>query len=541
MTRDMAGPLTTSDATPSRATTSDATTWHAVHTGAQRWPDKLALRDPDRTLTYAETLSAVTRLCGGLRGLGVGHGTVVGVMLDNHVDHALLWLATGSLGAIECGLNPQLRGALLRDCLEDSGAQVLVIEQAYVADVADLLRELPALRTVIVRRSGDGAAAMPVLPPLDMRNWSEIADAAPATDLGQVDGSDVFGLIYTSGSSGRPKGVLVTHAQTFLRCEPGSPGTPAGDDVSLVTLPMFHVVGLCRGVYSALISGGSAVILPKFSASRFWEEARHYGATCAPLLGSMASFIFARPPAAGDRGHGMRWVTMAPPIAEVDAFRERFGVEVYTAYGLTEAVALTSGRASGRGTGWLRGDFEMRLVDDLDREVPAGQPGELIVRAKEPWLTMIGYHNHSDATQQMFRNQWLHTGDLFEVLDSGELHFVGRKNERIRRRGENIPAGVIEASAARHAQIDAAFAVAVPDDENVEDEILLCVVSAASDLAPAAIHRFLSETLPGFMVPRYIVMRSDVPLTSSQKIDRIKLRQFLADAWDARQHAASKI
>lgn len=482
------------------------TTWGALSASAKKCADKIALRDPDGSLTYAESLTSVTRVCGGLKDLGVGRGTVVAIMLDNHVDHALLWLATGSLGAIECGLNPQLRGKLLLNCLEDSGAEVLIIEDIYAAEVADVLKQATKVRTVVLRMRDRGAGVASALPGMNSLSWGELANSAPFTDLGHIDGSDIFGLIYTSGSSGRPKGVLVTHAQTHLRCEPGSPGTPTGSDVSLVTLPMFHVVGLCRGVYSTLISGGTAVLLPRFSASQFWEQARSYGATCAPLLGSMASFIFAQPPATADRDHGMRWVTMAPPIAAADQFRERFGVEVYTAYGLTEAVALTSGRATGRGTGWLRPDFEMQLVDDLDREVPAGNPGELILRAKQPWLTMVGYHNHCEATRHIFRNQWLHTGDLFEVLDSGELHFISRKSDRIRRRGENIPAGLIENSAARHEEIESAFAVAVPDDEGVEDEILLCVVSATQNLEPQTIHRFLADALPAFMVPRKSVV-----------------------------------
>jgi carnitine-CoA ligase len=514
------------------------TTWAALSVSAIACADKVALRDLDKSLTYSELLTYVTRLCGGLRNLNVGRRTVVAVMLDNHVDYAVLWLATGSLGAIECGLNPQLRGKILLDLLEDSAAEVLVVEDLYAAEIADVLTHATRLHTVVLRSRGHGAERTVSLPEIKTLNWSEFANSNPVTDLGHIDGSDIFGLIYTSGSSGRPKGVLATHAQTYLRCKPGLLGTPAIDDVSLVTLPMFHVVGLCRGVYSTLISGGTAVLLPRFSASRFWEQARSFGATCAPLLGSMAYFIAAQPHAAGDRVHSMRWVTMAPPIAAVDQFRERFGVEVYTAYGLTETVTLTSGRATGRGTGWLRPDFEMRLVDDLDREVPEGSPGELILRGKQPWLTMVGYHNNCEATQQIFRNQWLHTGDLFEVLDDGELHFIGRKSDRIRRRGENIPAGLIEGHAAGHEEIDVAFAVAVPDDEGVEDEILLCVVSATPTLSPLTIHQFLANVLPAFMVPRYIKLLADLPLTSSQKVDRIKLQEFKAQAWDARKEAA---
>ncbi len=514
---------------------SQRTVWAALCASAERHADKVAIRDHVRSLTYAQLLREVEALCGGLRELCVGRGTVVAMMLGNHVEHATLWMATCSLGAIECSLNPELRGPLLVDVLRDSGAEILVIEAGYLAEIADVVADLPNVRSIILRPDGAGGDVyVPPLPPrIGIRNWGQLLSAAPADGIGDVDGSDVFGIIYTSGSSGKSKGVLVTHAQTYLRCEPGSLGTPCVDDVTLVALPMFHVVGLCRGVYSTLINGGTAVLVPRFSASQFWNQARRFGATCAPLLGSMAWFLSSQPRGEGDRNHGVRWVSMAPPIAGVDQFRARFGLEVYTSYGLTEAVALTSGRASGRGNGWLRSDFEMRLVDDLDREVGANAIGELVVRPKQPWTTMVGYHNDAAATQRMMLNLWLHTGDLFQVLDDGELQFIGRKGDRIRRRGENISASLIEERAAGHGLINSAFAMAVPDDQGVEDEILLCVVPSDEGLEPLQIHEYLSAAMPAFMVPRYILVLTEVPLMSSQKVDRVKLRKMARFAWDA--------
>lgn len=511
------------------------TTWAALCAGAGRHADKVALKDHGRSLTYAELLREVTALCGGLRNLGVGRRTVVAIMLGNHVDHAALWLATGSIGAIECPLNPELRGSLLAAVLVDSGAEVLVLEARYGAEIADAIAKVPTLRTIVLHADGVGGDAdvAPSLPGIDTVNWGQLFNAPAAEGLGAVDGSDVFGLIYTSGSTGKPKGVLVTHAQTYLRCVPNEPGTPGVDDVTLVALPMHHVVGLCRGVYSTLIHGGTAAFVPRFSASQFWNQARIIGATCAPLLGSMASFLSAQPPDEGDRNHGMRWVSMAPPVPGVNEFRARFGVEVYTSYGITEAVALTTGRASGRGNGWMRPDFEMRLVDDLDREVNAGAIGELIVRPKHPWTSMVAYHNDPVATQRIMRNLWLHTGDLFQVLDDGELRFTGRKGDRIRRRGENIPAGLIEERAAGHSLVNSAYAIAVPDDQGIEDEILLCVVPSDPHLLPRQVHDYLSGALPSFMVPRYVLVLTEVPLISSQKEDRAKLREMASDAWDA--------
>jgi crotonobetaine/carnitine-CoA ligase len=515
----------------------DTTTWHVLRAGAARVPDKIALRDAERALTYAEVLSEVTALSGGLWMLDVRRGAVVAFMLGNHVDHALLWLATGSMGAIECSLNPELRGELLASVLRDSDAHVLVAEASIVREIGDALSAVPQLKVVVVHPDSAGEANTRALPGISTLQWSALFTEMPPDCLGKVDGSDIFGLIYTSGSTGRPKGVLVRHAQTYLRCQPNTPGTPGRDDVTLVALPMFHVVGLCRGVYGPLIHGGTAVFVPRFSASQFWQQAKQTGATCAPMLGSMASFLAAQPPRADDRTHGMRWVSMAPPIAAVDDFRRRFAVEIYTSYGLTEAVALTSGRASGRGNGWMRPDFEMRLVDDLDREVELGAVGELIVRPKRPWTTMAGYHNDPAATLRMLRNLWLHTGDLFQELDDGELRFAGRKGDRIRRRGENIAAGVIEERAASHSQVSEAFAVAVPDDEGIEDEILLCVVPSGQGPEPRALHEYLAGQLPAYMVPRYILVSKDLPVTSSQKVDRGKLQEKASEAWDAKPHA----
>jgi crotonobetaine/carnitine-CoA ligase len=254
-----------------------------------------------------------------------------------------------------------------------------------VRAVAD---RLTGVKTLVVR--GDAATASDL--PFTVLGFEALRTHQPA-EQARVGPQDTLGIVYTSGTTGMPKGVMVSQAQTYGRMWPGGPGTPGPDDRTLVVLPIYHVIGQCRALYNTLIAGGTAVLRPRFSASRFWDTARRYEITFAPLVGIMVTYLLRQPERGDDRDHPVRHIALGTTSAQLERFRDRFAVpEISMSYGLTEAGGVLVGPAEPVGCGFLRPDVEGRLVDEHDVEVAPGEVGELVLRPTEPWTTMTGYY-----------------------------------------------------------------------------------------------------------------------------------------------------
>ncbi len=496
-------------------------------------PDAPALRDPERALSYAETYEAARVLGGGLSRLGAGPGRPVLLMLDNHLDFALGWLGLGLVGAVEVPVNTAYRGSMLAYLLQDSGAELIVIEDRYCERLAQVADRLPALRTVVVR-GGEGAA----LPRdrFEVVHLAALLDAAPAPPV-DAQPWDLAAIMYTSGTTGPSKGVLVTHAHAYGYCTPALFGACDPEDHALVTLPLFHIGGQWAGVYNALIAGAEAVVLDGFHATTYWDDVRHYGATYTLMLGAMAGFLHRQPERPDDADNPMARALMVPVIPEVECFSKRFGISIGTAYGSTEGSStLVSpfGEPHAGSCGRLRDDFEARIVDENDIEVPTGEVGELVLRPHEPWSVMIGYHGKPEATVKAWRNQWLHTGDAFVVDADGRYRFIDRKDDALRRRGENISSFEVESAINEHPAVQESAAVAVAS-EHTEDEILAVVaLRPGAEVAPEELCKFLAETVPYFMVPRYLRLVEALPKTPTEKIQKQELRRagVTDDTWD---------
>lgn len=496
-------------------------------------PDAPALRDPERALTYAEAYEEARVLGGGLTRLGATPTRPVLLMLDNHVEFAVSWLALTLTGAVEVPVNTAYLGSMLSYLINDSGAELLVIEEAYCERLAAVADRLTTLQTIVVR--GGNGAALP-RDRFEIVELDSMYDAAPA-DPHPAQPWDVKAIMYTSGTTGPSKGVLVTHAHAYGYCTPALWGAADSADTTLVTLPLFHIGGQWAGVYNALIAGAEAVVLDRFHATTYWEDVRRYGITYTLLLGAMAGFLYRQPERSDDADNPLRRALMVPVIPEVERFASRFDVAIGTAYGSTEgSSSLFScfGDAHAGSCGRLRSDFEARVVDDHDMEVPTGQTGELVLRARDPWSVMAGYHGKPEATVATWRNQWLHTGDAFTIDDQGRYHFVDRKVDALRRRGENISSFEVESAINEHPDVLESAAVAVPS-AHTEDEILVVVaVRPGAGLAAVQMCEFLTERLPYFMVPRFIRLVDALPKTPTEKIKKQELRDsgVTADTWD---------
>jgi crotonobetaine/carnitine-CoA ligase len=303
------------------------------------------------------------------------------------------------------------------------------------------------------------------------------------------------------------------------------------DDVYLTELPLFHV-NAQMSVYSSLLAGSRLRIERRFSASAWLERARAAGATHTSLLGVMLAFILARPEGPDDADNALRsiWTVPCPP-APAQAFKERFGVErVVTSYGSTEIGMVTHhvvGEGPAGSAGSIADDlYEVRVVDDEDEEVAPGEVGQLIVRPRLPWTTTLGYIGMPDAPFTAYRNLWFHTGDAVRIDDDRNLTFVDRFDDRIRRRGENVPSVDVEVVLAAHPGVAEAAVVAVPaDEEGGEDEIKAVVVAESGEsLDVEDVWAWCDEQLPYFAVPRYVEVVDALPKTPTSKVRKNELR-----------------
>jgi len=501
-----------------------ARTFTAVIAGhLARQPDRLAVRDPVRALSYGALHEEALRVAGGLAALGVGGRDAVLLMLDNHLDSVVAWWALALTGRVEVPVNTAYKGSILVHVVNNSGAEAIVVDAEYLPVLAEVVDRLERLKTVVVRGDATGA----VLPKRVKRvAWEDLA-REPAQPVA-VEPWDLMGILYTSGTTGPSKGVRVTHAHAYGYAAPAVLGRALADDISLVTLPLFHIGGQWAGVYNSLIAGGSSVVLPRFSATTYWDDVRRHGCTYTLLLGAMANFLFQQPPREDDARQPMRQLLMVPVIPQMDEFKRRFGIEsISTAYGLTEgstALIAPPGSARPGAVGVPRSDFDVRLVDEHDVEVPAGKVGELLIRSRDPWSLMDGYHAMPEATVSAWRNQWLHTGDAFRVEPDGQYAFVDRTKDAMRRRGENVSSFEVEKELMEHPAVLEAAVVAVPSAAT-EDDILACVVlRPGMALDAPTLLEFLDVRLPYFMVPRYVDFLAELPKTPTAKVMKQALR-----------------
>ena len=479
--------------------------------------------------TYAQTRLRVRECAHALQRLGVSQGDFVLSWLPNGEDCLRVMLALNYLGAVYVPINTGYRGGLLEHVIDNSGARLMIADAQLTDRLADV--HLAALRTLVVL--GGPATGVAGLDVLDARALDGDADALAPPER-ELQPWDTLSVIYTSGTTGPSKGVLSSTLQVYSTFIPNNSMLP--HDRTLVTLPMFHMGG-AGPIWATLMRGGSFVLAESFRTTEFWTKIRQFGVTHTILLGAMTPFLLKEPVSADDRTHPLKKVTMVPLSDQYREFGERFGVEVYTGFNMTETSSplFVGPNPPMRGTcGRPRAGVEVRVVDENDCEVPHNTVGELIIRSDMPWALNHGYHRNPDATAKAWRNGWFHTGDAFRRDTDGNFFFVDRMKDAIRRRGENISSFEVEKEIVAHEAVRDAAVVAVPSEFG-EDEVMavLSPVPGHTIDLPALVE-FLRPRLAHFMVPRYFRIVDDLPRTPTEKVQKHLLRAdgVTADTWD---------
>ena len=499
----------------------DLTLNGALTRAASRWSDRQFLRVDGAIATFGEFDHDVGRLARGLcSDHGIERGSHVAGFLPNTLATVHAWFATTRLGAVWVPINTEFRGVGLHRAVVLSNAALFVTTVELYPVLRAALDEAGVSVPVVVLGSGGGDT-----PGLDTLYRSEPIVSVPDLAVG-----DPAGMLYTSGTTAGSKACLLSHryfisqATILLRDM-----QLMHDDVLYCPFPLSHADATALTTVPALLLGATAALGQRFSASRFWDEVREHQATVIDFMGATLSILWKAEPRKDDLDNPVRLAWGVPVPDWAPQFEQRFGLTICELYGSTEASLPATQRfgtprvpgSCGRATE----EFELRIADDDDRPLPPDEPGQLLIRPREPDVMFSGYHADPDATARVTRNLWFHSGDLARLDADGNLFFIGRRNDVIRRRGENISADEVEEGVLRHPSIVECAAIGVASELTEEDLKILVVVRPGHDLGAASVREFCVMTMARFQVPRYVEIVAQLPRTATGKTAEAFIQQ----------------
>ncbi len=440
----------------------DPTTWvlaEVLRRRATEHPERDYLKFADRPwLSYGTVNSQANQIANGLIARGVAPGESVSVMLPNCEQFVPTWYGILKAGAVMSSINTAYKGDFLSWTINLVEAKKLIISDLYL-DRLDLIKdELPKLEHVIVLDSG---AQEGPDPSLTWEPFTELMNASDAEPTLEYSWTDDARIMFTSGTTGRSKGVIKQNAADYfsargllevISATAGKSVQQLAEDTFFSCLPLFHSNAQVLSAYPALVAGGRVAFVERFSSSQFWQQVIKAEATIFNSIGAVSYFIYNIPPSELDRAHQVHTVFAAPAPKDIyHEFQERFGVKFIEGYGLTETGMATYMTPPGPAVARLelrqgqRRAIEVTIVEPgTDRPLPPNTPGEIVVDMKIPNIVMRAYVRHARKTAEDFRNLKLHTGDLGRMDDEGYLYFMDRLKDYIRRRGENVSSMEVE-------------------------------------------------------------------------------------------------
>ncbi len=498
---------------------------HFIEKIAEKNLDKTYLYFNDQEVSYREFDRNINRVANALLKMGIRKGDRFCIMMRNCPEYLYTWFGLNKIGAVMVPINAEFREKEAHYIIEHSEARAVLTTTETLPVIRNIRKSYNVPEHVIcLGRPKDD----------DILSFQEFYEASSPM-LGETDVSmvDVATIIYTSGTTGAPKGVMQLH-RTYVLCgeayvswlqiEP--------EDRLITCLPLYHMNAQVYSTMGSLAANASLVLLERFSASRFWEQAVRYQATILNYIGAMLMILFKQPPSKLDRAHRIRRTYGAPAFEDRlrDEMEKRFGFQIISGYGLTESpfgtIEPLYGPRKNLSIGKPRShpthpNF-VKIVNDHGHELPPGNIGEIILKNA---AVMKGYFKDPQRTDEVLRNGWLYTGDNAWKDEEGFFYFVDRKKDVIRRRGENISSAEIESIVDGHPKVLESAAIGVSSDISDEEIKLLIVPKPGETIYPEEIFQWCSERLARFKVPRYLEIRNSFPKTPTHKVEKYKLRQ----------------
>jgi len=513
---------------------------------ARQYPDHVVFQFRDDPITLGEFNEGINRAANGFAALGIKKGDKVAIMLPNCPEFLYTWFGLNKIGAVEVPINVALKGQGLAYQMVQSDCTVLVADTEYLDRLEGIVDDLPDIKHIVFR-SSDGEPAVPNWQSFETLTWAELEAHSSDTPDVKVHYGDLASILYTSGTTGVSKGVMFSNYYWYdIWAESVKYSRYTEDDILYTGLPFFH--GNAQGITigPAILADAKAVIVERFSASQLWDDCRRWNCTEANYIGGIIPILLKQEPREADTDNPVRlMVGAAAPVDEWHAFQERFNTKLLEVYGMTECYCCLVSpydepRAGSCGktiTGW-----DVRIVDDDDNECKPGSLGEFIARSNRMHVGTAGYYNKPEATVDLFTNTWIHTGDLGRMDEDGYFYFVDRKKQAIRRRGENISSFEVESVISAHPAVLESCVVGVPSDLGEEEVKAVIVLKKGQQVTEEELIRWCEPKMAYFAIPRYIAIRTDLPKTPSERIEKFKLKAegITADCWD-REEAGIKL
>ena len=512
----------------------------ALETNAAELPDKTFLLYRDESYTYRAMDDNANRMAHFLIDLGGSQGRGVGIFLKNSPRFLDIFFGCQKIGMYAVTINPELKAEGLAYVVNHSDIELLVVDAELLGTIKPALEKFDHLKAVIVNDIEEEAEGIPV--PEDMIRLSRAyRDFPPANPGIGYRPEDICMIMYTSGTTGPPKGVVYRYnkSSVTMMCLAAHLMLKK-DDIYYTAFALCHGNALLATTTMTLGIQGTLALARKFSASRFWEDIRRYDVTVFNTIGSIIPILMKQPEKPADSQNRVRFINSAGcPPDMWEPFEKRFGVKLYEGYGAIDGGGkgiFNFGTAPVGSLGRIPGMMKYRLVDERGNDVPVGVPGELLFEAKKE-KSRVEYYKNEEASKKKSGDGWLHTGDLVKQDINGFIYFVGRNTESMRKGGENVSAYEVEQVIMEHPAVEEVAVYAVPSDL-AEDEIMAAIRPVdGKTVDPAELVKFLAERLARFAVPRYIRIVGEFPKTNSHRIIKRVLEKegVTKDTFDAQK------
>jgi crotonobetaine/carnitine-CoA ligase len=504
----------------------------------QKYPERVLLAYEDKEYTFMQMDENANRIANFLLSLGSARGKGVAILMGNSPRYLDIFIGSQKIGMYSIPINTSLRGDSLLYILNHSDAEFIVIDEEFLDVYSKIAGRIEHIKTVIVNRSpSSGGASLPG----GMKDLSGAYSHSPQKPSGSYNKDDICFILYTSGTTGLPKGVVYRYSKTTVKLL----SIPAyafyrKSDILYTCLPLFHGNALFLTVTQAMHAGAKVALAKKFSASKYWDDIRKYNVTAFNTIGAIIPILMKQPPKDNDRENKVRFTfSAACPVDEWEKFERRFGIKIYEGYGAVDGggkTIMNLGNAPVGSIGKPSPNTKYRLIDNNGNDVPDGTPGELIFESRGERKS-VEYFKNEKATNEKLRNGWIYTGDLVKRDSKGYLYFVGRSAEFMRIKGENVSAYEVEHTIQKHPSVLEAAVFAVPS-KLAEDEIMACVsLVDGHQLKESDLVECLKEDLPKFAIPRFVKIVKEFPKTETQRIIKKDLAKagIVAGTYDVQE------